>query len=322
MIYEENFQSRENPSEINVSSCTYYTQTAQGFPQHCHSFYEMQYSIEGKRSFYLNGYKFALPEKAICFVQPLAAHSIINEEPSTKNIIIQFSREFLYRNSMTMSKESILVPTGKMLGNNYICPEKGSDIARIIDLLIEITPIHAVSDQDVFYRVDGIAAKKSGRAIEIRPELEFRVKYDPSYELKLNSLILALLSDLLDEGYLTILDNVGKVSDAIKIQPILNRLISHPEDKITMEEAAQTSCMSYSNFCRLFKQLIGETYINYCNIVRVRRAEELLIDTNLSITEISEMLSFGTINYFNRIFKRYNGNSPFQYRKYMNETEY
>ncbi len=314
MLYEENFQNRENPSEINVSSCTYYTESAQGFPQHCHSFYEIDFSIQGQRSAYLNGYKFMLPEKGLYFVQPLVAHSTFNRNPNTKNIIVQFSREFLYRNSMTMSKKTILMPAGKMLENHYISPKIGSNIDYIINSLIEMSPKHYVTSQDVIYRVEGTTAKNSGKAMIKRPDLEFNVKYDPSFELKLNSLILALLAYMLDEGYLAISESVGDINDANKIQPILNRLISHPEEKIHMNEAARISCMSYSNFSRLFKRLIGQTYVDYCNIVRIRRTEELLINTNLSITQISQMLNFGTINYFNRTFKKYNGHSPYQYR--------
>lgn len=165
MIYEENFQNRENLSEVNVSSCVYFANHAQGFPQHCHSFYEMEYSIEGHRSAYINGHKFMLPEKTLYFVPPLAAHSTINEEQSTKNIIIQFSRDFLYRNSLTMSKDSILLPAGKMLEDHYIHVKDKSRLNRIIDLLIEISPTHYVSEEDVQYRLEEAAAKKAGKKI-------------------------------------------------------------------------------------------------------------------------------------------------------------
>lgn len=153
--------------------------------------------------------------------------------------------------------------------------------------------------------------------INKKSDLAFTIQYEPKFEFQLNALVLLVLSELLEQGNLIIKKNMGNVSEAIKIQPILNRLISHPEEKIGLEEAARISCMSYSNFCRVFKQQIGVNYIDYCNIMRVRRAEELLIETDLSITQISDMLNFGTINYFNRLFKKYNGSTPYQYRNAM-----
>lgn len=314
MFYEDNFQNRENPSEFNVSICSYKTESAMGFPKHCHSFYEMEYSIKGARSAYINGCKFKLPENALYFIPPLAIHSTSNEESDTENIIIQFSYEFLHKNSMAMSRKSILTPIGKMLEKHYICPKSKSHLDTILKQLIKLSPARYVDNQDVEYRVDGNLSRNAGKEIAKKQNLEFNVLYSPKLEMKLHSLLLDLLATLMDEEYLTVSENMGDISDAIKLQPILSQLISYPENKLSLEKAAQLACLGCSNFSRMFKRRIGMTYVDYCNILRVREAEELINNTNYSITKISEMLNFGTINYFNRIFKKYNGNSPCQYR--------
>ena len=50
------------------------------------------------------------------------------------------------------------------------------------------------------------------------------------------------------------------------------------------------------------------------NIKRLKKAEELLKNTKLSITEVSGKAGFNNVTYFNRIFKRYLHVSPMEYR--------
>ena len=52
-------------------------------------------------------------------------------------------------------------------------------------------------------------------------------------------------------------------------------------------------------------------YINEC---RVKRAKELLRDSNLKIYEVSQEVGFENPHYFSRIFKRHTGMTPYEYR--------
>ena len=64
---------------------------------------------------------------------------------------------------------------------------------------------------------------------------------------------------------------------------------------------------------RLFKKEVGESFKDYVNGLRIRRATELL-ETELSITEISERVGYTGVSYFNRVFKARLGLSPTEYR--------
>jgi transcriptional regulator GlxA family with amidase domain len=141
------------------------------------------------------------------------------------------------------------------------------------------------------------------------------IAYSAEYEWKLNALTLRLIVQLIESGYLVIDNDAGEFSNLAQIQAVLNRLITRPEEKFSMQEAARMACMSYSNFSRTFTTIIGRSFVDYCNDTKVHRAEELLKSTNMSITEISHKLGFGSISYFNRIFKSYNGSTPMQYRE-------
>ena len=134
-------------------------------------------------------------------------------------------------------------------------------------------------------------------------------------EWKINGLTMKLITLLLEHGYLEIVENIEDTMGVICMQPVLDILITQPETRLSLQEAAEIACMSYSNFSRTFKQLIGYSYVDYCNIMRVQRAKELLLSSKLSVTEIAHQLNFGSINYFNRVFKKFNGDTPLQYRK-------
>ena len=314
MLFENSYQNREELTAVNVSACRYQTEQAHGFPPHCHSFFELEYSIKGKRLVSSHGKKFTLPEGALYFVSLLEAHSTTNIAPYTENLILQFSRDFLYANAKTMSRKAIIMPSGELYRKGYILPKKDSQLLECLNRLSSASPLHRVNDTDVAERVTESEEQQEKKTIR-SGHYVFEFTYTPYAEWKINGLTMELITLLYDQEDIKIVENMGDAMDMIRIQPVLSRLITQPETKLSLEEAAKIACMSYSNFSRTFKQFIGYNYIDYYNITRTHMAEEMLSDSNLTVTEIAQQLNFGCINYFNRIFKKYNGDTPLRYRK-------
>ena len=96
---------------------------------------------------------------------------------------------------------------------------------------------------------------------------------------------------------------------------ILNYIYSHYDQRLTLENMAAQLCFSKSYFCRWFKQKTGESPMDYLNTVRVQRAHELLIGTDLSIGEVCYQTGFSDINGLNRQFKKHLSVSPSRVRK-------
>lgn len=84
--------------------------------------------------------------------------------------------------------------------------------------------------------------------------------------------------------------------------------------KITLEEVAGYLHLNSSYFSRLFKKEVGETFVKYVVNMKMKRAKELLDQTQNSILEISEQLGYENQSYFNKTFKASEGISPFEYR--------
>ena len=140
------------------------------------------------------------------------------------------------------------------------------------------------------------------------------IHYDIPYELSLNAITLQLVCELLRTGNLAAVDGSLYEKNSGSLYNVMNRIIDHPEEKLSMEKAAEMACMNYYSFSRFFLQIIGYSYVDFCNHMRVHRAQELLADPNLSSTEIAERLNFGSTSYFNRIFRKFSQCSPSEYR--------
>lgn len=86
-------------------------------------------------------------------------------------------------------------------------------------------------------------------------------------------------------------------------------------NKITLEELADISGYSVSRFQYLFRELYGTSPIEFLINERIRHAKELMSFDDTSINEISCSVGYDDPGYFSRIFKKYTGFSPKDFRK-------
>jgi AraC-like DNA-binding protein len=83
---------------------------------------------------------------------------------------------------------------------------------------------------------------------------------------------------------------------------------------VNLEEMVKELPMGYSRFRKAFKAATGISPNQYHLDLRLDKAKELLLSTNLTINEIAYKTGFSTIFYFSRLFKQKNGLAPKEYR--------
>lgn len=66
---------------------------------------------------------------------------------------------------------------------------------------------------------------------------------------------------------------------------------------------------------KLFKESENVNYIDYVNNLRIEYAKKQLMETEKSIKEICMESGYGDPNYFSRIFKKWTGVTPTEYRE-------
>jgi LacI family transcriptional regulator len=84
----------------------------------------------------------------------------------------------------------------------------------------------------------------------------------------------------------------------------------HAHEVISVEDIARAAGISRSLLERKFREAFGRSPWDHVTQLRLRKAEQLLTQTGLSIAEIAERSGFGTPEYFSAAFRKLTGSSP------------
>lgn len=108
------------------------------------------------------------------------------------------------------------------------------------------------------------------------------------------------------------------ISEELKNKDIINDTISymkaHLQHKLSIDDMAGQQQLSASHFSNLFKKKAGMAPIDYFINLKMQKACQFLYSEKIKIKEIASELGYDDPYYFSRLFKRYMGLSPEQYR--------
>ncbi|SDB45846.1 AraC-type DNA-binding protein [Flavobacteriaceae bacterium MAR_2010_188] len=103
------------------------------------------------------------------------------------------------------------------------------------------------------------------------------------------------------------------------ISEISEYIVSVPELQHNIEGLCRRAGMSPAKLQEGFKHLHGKTVLNYIRYVRLQKAESLLLNSDLNISEIVYSIGFTSRSYFCKIFKSKYSCTPKEYRKNMHK---
>ncbi|WP_375586348.1 AraC family transcriptional regulator [Cyclobacterium xiamenense] len=108
-------------------------------------------------------------------------------------------------------------------------------------------------------------------------------------------------------------------TDRVRVNRMYEYILGNYKSAIRLEEAAILLNMSTSTYCRYFKKRTGKTFSNLVNELRVGHACRLLMEGELTVTEICYECGFNNFSYFQRQFKKYTKTTPLKYKhKFFN----
>ena len=176
----------------------------------------------------------------------------------------------------------------------------GVQLIRLVRERLPAVPFIVMSNYDDFEYVRGAL---------VHGAVDYLLKHDFSEELLLKVLVSLNIAlerpaqePAIDEGRTEILRAVAYIKDNLNQQ-------------LTLSEISEHVSLSRTHFCKLFKQMMGQTFVEYLNELRIERAKHYLTRTQLRVSEISESLGYQHSDYFKRVFQRYVGVSPADYRR-------
>ncbi|MDP4089164.1 MAG: response regulator [Bacillota bacterium] len=96
-------------------------------------------------------------------------------------------------------------------------------------------------------------------------------------------------------------------------------ILDNMREELDLETTAARFNLSSFYFSRTFKDVLGHNFSDYINIVRINKAKELLKSGQMSIKEICFSVGYSDPNYFSKVFKKYAGFSPTEYKIKIDE---
>lgn len=162
---------------------------------------------------------------------------------------------------------------------------------------------------------------------EISPECQIRVRqmfddmlfeyehYDSHSEFIIEGILGRLIITLLREGKAKESADMKLNIQDKAINEILTYLDLHYAENPSIKTLAGLAGLSASHFMKRFRECTGSSYKTYLHCYKIRLAQNMLINTRMSVSRISEELGFCNSNYFCNIFHKISGSSPREFRK-------
>ena len=92
----------------------------------------------------------------------------------------------------------------------------------------------------------------------------------------------------------------------------------HFKESLTLEQLAEDAHMNKYYLSHAFKREYGTSPINYMITKRIEESKYLLAETDLSMSQIAQLLGFSSLSYFSQVFRRTQATTPMEYRQSTN----
>lgn len=248
---------------------------------HFHPFYEIYYLHKGSCDYLIEGNLYNLSPGDLVVINKYAIHKTLYPQSSeTIRYLINFDAGIL---------------------STPIEDEKN----WLLELFQSSTPVIRLNEHQkklfesyLFQMVEYAHQKESGHGFKINTI--FR-------------LMIILLKEASDSGNLNSPKEPTEIEE--KILDVANYILKHFDIPITLCYLSEHFFISQHYLSHKFKEITGFTVSDYIQMTRTKKAQELILTTNLKIIDISEKCGFGSVSQFRRVFNKHSGMSPRDYRK-------
>ena len=111
------------------------------------------------------------------------------------------------------------------------------------------------------------------------------------------------------------IEQVMGENDEVLRQDILDYVIAHYDQNLSLTELAEKYSYNPAYFSRYFKQHYGMNFSDFISKKRIDHAIELLKSTTLSVDKISQTVGYQSKSQFYKMFRKVTGKSVFEFQK-------
>jgi AraC-like DNA-binding protein len=105
-----------------------------------------------------------------------------------------------------------------------------------------------------------------------------------------------------------------------RVKSIHEFLMKNYREEITLEQIAEVVHMAPASASRFFKASTGLSLFEYLNKVKIDLARQLLLNTDMSVIDISYDSGFRNLSHFNKQFRKFNGTTPSHFRRFRSRN--
>lgn len=252
--------------------------------RHFHDTYELYYLLEGQRYYFIDKQTYLVKAGDVVLIRPNQIHKTSMAGGSYHNrILFQISSRLM---------DPFLKACG--MGNMKDVYAEDAMIISIPD-----------SEQKEFTEL----------IIQIQKEFDDRPRqYLAGIKLKMAQLLLYLTRYQKKASFQQESQKVQTWKHQ-KVHEVADYLLNHPQSQESLEQLARRFYISKSYLSRIFREITGFSVNEYKNVNRIKRSQQLLIHSEYSVTEISDLMGFENLTYYERVFKKYAGTTPLKYRR-------
>jgi ligand-binding sensor protein/AraC-like DNA-binding protein len=117
------------------------------------------------------------------------------------------------------------------------------------------------------------------------------------------------------DAYLEQLEAAAVKPENPNISLMTDYIDKHYPNNLTVEAIADAACLSPGYAGRIFKEQLGLPIMDYVLKVRIDKSKKLLLNPHYQIQAIAEKVGYGDAGYFTKVFRKFEGITPTQFRK-------
>jgi AraC-like DNA-binding protein len=258
-------------------------------PAHKHNFFEVVYIVSGTGQHFINDSNFKYRAGHLFLLTPDDSHHFDVDSP-TRFFFIRFNDFYIKSNSLETDAKQRLEFILKNANREPGCILKNDSDKLIVKPIIEAIMRESVS-RDLYNK-----------------------ELIRQYVKTLIVIMARNISQRMPEAI-----SEGTEEKAVDILQYIQTNILSPE-KIRTNEISRQFGISETYLGRYFKKHANETMQQYITNYKLKLIENRLLHSNMRITEIADEMGFTDKSHLNRIFKKYKGVNPSDFRKTGNSA--
>lgn len=249
---------------------------------HLHQDYEIFYMLEGEKLYLINNQQITVRKDQMMFIDKNMLHKTLVSDQRYQRVVLNFRDSFL-------AKEDHFLITSLFKAGPY--------------LLTVDNPFLFRSILEQLFKEYFLENKQRDRYLQLLlTQLLLECKRSPRQNYSLQK-------------------PASSYQQSDTINAIISYVNEHFDQNITLSLLAELFFLHEQSISKLFKQTIGYRFTDYLNAVRISNAKQLLTETSIKINHVMKKVGYSNYVHFWRIFKRFTGLSPNEYRLcYSNST--